>query len=158
VQHISAHFSRAVAERLDSLSEIAVREAGHHEPLRPGECVIAPGDHHLAIERQPDGLRTRLLQTPPLHHCRPAVDVLFRSAAEAAGSGVVAAVLTGMGSDGALGMQSIRAAGGTTLAEDESSCVVYGMPKSAIALGVVDRVVPLPAMAEAIIAAALRCR
>lgn len=158
VQHISAHFSRAVAERLDSLSEIAVREAGHHEPLRPGECVIAPGDHHLAIERKPDGLRTRLLQTPPLHHCRPAVDVLFRSAAEAAGSGVVAAVLTGMGSDGALGMQSIRAAGGTTLAEDESSCVVYGMPKSAIALGVVDRVVPLPAMAEAIIAAALRCR
>jgi two-component system chemotaxis response regulator CheB len=156
VQHISAHFSRPVAERLDSLSEIAVREAGHHEPLRPGECVIAPGDYHLAVEWRPDGFRTRLLQSPPLHHCRPAVDVLFRSAAEAVGPRVVAAVLTGMGSDGALGMQAIRAAGGTTLAEDESSCVVFGMPKAAIELGVVDRVVPLQAMAEAIISAAVR--
>jgi two-component system, chemotaxis family, protein-glutamate methylesterase/glutaminase len=158
VQHISVHFSRTVAERINSLSEISVREAGHHEQLRPGECVIAPGDRHLAVERRSDGFRTRLLQTPPLHHCRPAVDVLFRSAAEAAGSGVVAAVLTGMGSDGALGMQAIHAAGGTTLAEDESSCVVYGMPKAAIELGVVDRVVPLPAMAEAIIAATHRNR
>ena len=154
VQHISAHFSRTVAERLDSLSTITVREAGHAEPLRPGECVIAPGDHHLAIEQRHDGFLTRLLQTPPLHHCRPAVDVLFRSAAEAAGSRVVAALLTGMGSDGAIGMQSIRAAGGTTLAEAESSCVVYGMPKAAIELDVVDRVVPLTDMAEAIIAAA----
>ena len=154
VQHISAHFSRAVAARLDGLSGIAVREAGHHEPLRPGECVIAPGDYHLAVEHRPDGFRTRLLQTPPLHHCRPAVDVLFRSAAEAAGAQVVAALLTGMGSDGALGMQAIRAAGGKTLAEDESSCVVYGMPKAAIELGVIDRVVPLRQMADAIIAAA----
>ena len=158
VQHIPAHFSRTVAERLNSLSEISVREAGHNEPLRPGECVIAPGDRHLAVERRSDGFRTRLLQTPPLHHCRPAVDVLFRSAAEAAGSGVVAAVLTGMGSDGALGMHAIHAAGGTTLAEDESSCVVYGMPKAAIELGVIDRVIPLPAMAEAIIAATLSRR
>ncbi|MFM1905155.1 MAG: hypothetical protein RLZZ440_3055 [Planctomycetota bacterium] len=158
VQHISAHFSRTVAERLDSLSAVSVREAGHHEPLRPGECVIAPGDSHLAVERQGGGFRTRLLQTPPLHHCRPAVDVLFRSAAEAAGSRVVAALLTGMGSDGAIGMQSIQAAGGATLAEAEASCVVYGMPKAAIELGVVDRVVPLAEMPEAIIAAACHGR
>ena len=156
VQHISAHFSRTVADRLDSLSQIAVREAGHHEPLRAGECVIAPGDSHLAVERAGDGFRTRLLKTPPLHHCRPAVDVLFRSAAEAAGGNAVAALLTGMGSDGAIGMQAIRAAGGTTLAEDESSCVVYGMPKAAIQLGVVDRIVPLAGMPEAIIAAVSR--
>jgi two-component system chemotaxis response regulator CheB len=84
------------------------------------------------------------------------VDVLFRSAAEAAGSSAVAALLTGMGSDGALGMQAIRAAGGATFAEHESSCVVYGMPKAAIDLGVVDRVVPLPQMAAAIIEAAAR--
>ncbi len=155
VQHISPSFSRAVAERLAEISEVAVREAGDDEPLLPGECVIAPGDVHLAIEHR-GGFRTRLVKSPPLHHCRPAVDVLFRSAAEAAGSSAVAALLTGMGSDGALGMQAIRAAGGATFAEHESSCVVYGMPKAAIDLGVVDRVVPLSQMAAAIIEAAAR--
>jgi two-component system chemotaxis response regulator CheB len=152
VQHISPAFSRAVAQRLAELSAVEVREAGDGEPLRPGQCVIAPGDVHLAVEYR-DGFRTRLVRSPPLHHCRPAVDVLFRSAAEAAGSHVVAALLTGMGSDGALGMQAIRAAGGTTLAEDASSCVVYGMPKAAIELGVVDRVVPLERMAETVVEA-----
>jgi two-component system chemotaxis response regulator CheB len=152
VQHISPAFSRAVAERLAEISALRVREAGDGEPLLPGECVIAPGDIHLAIEHR-GGFRTRLVRSPPLHHCRPAVDVLFRSAAEAAGSNVVAALLTGMGSDGALGMQAIRAAGGTTLAEDASSCVVYGMPKAAIELGVVDRVVPLDRMAAAVVEA-----
>ena len=152
VQHISSAFSRAVAERLAEMSAVRVREAGDGEPLLPGECVIAPGDVHLAIEYR-GGFRTRLVRSPPLHHCRPAVDVLFRSAAEAAGNNVVAALLTGMGSDGALGMQAIRAAGGTTLAEDASSCVVYGMPKAAIELGVVDRVVPLDRMAAAVVEA-----
>lgn len=155
VQHISASFSRAVADRLAEISTIAVREAGDDEPLLPGECVIAPGDVHLAVEHR-GGFRTRLVKSPPLHHCRPAVDVLFRSAAEAAGAHAVAALLTGMGSDGALGMQAIQASGGTTLAEHESSCVVYGMPKAAIGLGVVDRVVPLPQMAAALIEAAAR--
>lgn len=157
VQHISAAFSGAVAQRLSEMSSIPVREAGDGEPLRPGECVIAPGDVHLAIDHR-DGFRTRLVRSPPLHHCRPAVDVLFRSAAEVAGQLAVAVLLTGMGSDGALGMQAIRAAGGTTLAEDESTCVVYGMPKAAVSLGVVDRVVPLPGMATAIIEAAVRRR
>jgi len=158
VQHISASFSRAVAERLDSLSGLRVREAGHDEPLRPGECVVAPGNRHLAIHRSRGSFRTRLVDSPPLHHCRPAVDVLFRSAAEAAGPHVVAALLTGMGSDGALGLQAVRAAGGVTLAQDQATSVVYGMPKAAVELGVVDRIVPLPEMAAAIVAAASRPR
>ncbi len=151
VQHISASFSRAVAERLDSLAALRVREAGDNEPLRPGECVLAPGDVHLAVEYRGGAFRTRLVRSPPLHHCRPAVDVLFRSAAEAAGPHVVAALLTGMGSDGALGMKAIREAGGTTLAEHQCSCVVYGMPRAAIEMGVVDRIVPLDDMAAAIV-------
>ena len=155
VQHISPSFSKAVADRLAETSALAVREAGHDEPLLPGECVIAPGGRHLAVENR-GGFRTRLVDSPPLHHCRPAVDVLFRSAAEAARGDTLGVLLTGMGSDGALGMQAIRAAGGRTLAEDESSCVVFGMPRAAIDLGVVDRVVPLPGMAAAIVEEACR--
>jgi two-component system chemotaxis response regulator CheB len=153
VQHISAHFSRIVAERLDAVCSVRVREAVEGELLAPGTCVIAPGDQHLAVERHGGGLRTRLLRTPPVHHCRPAVDVLFRSAAEAAGADVVAALMTGMGSDGALGLQAIRQASGATIAQDEATCVVYGMPRAAVALGVVDRVVPLAEIPEAIVAA-----
>jgi two-component system, chemotaxis family, protein-glutamate methylesterase/glutaminase len=156
VQHISAHFSRIVADRLDAVSSVRVREAGDGEPLEPGTCVLAPGDHHLAVVREGTGFRTRLLRTPPIHHCRPAVDVLFRSAAEAAGPHVVATLMTGMGSDGALGLQAIRQAGGTTIVQDEATCVVYGMPRAAVALGVVDQIVPLSAIPEAIVAAVAR--
>jgi two-component system chemotaxis response regulator CheB len=156
VQHISAYFSRIVAERLDATSALAVSEARDGEPLRPGSCVIAPGDFHLGLDAVSGGFRTRLLKTPPIHHCRPAVDVLFRAAAEAAGPKVVAVLLTGMGSDGAVGMQAVRAAGGTTIAEDESTCVVFGMPRAAIRLQVVDQVVPLHRIPEAIVAAVAR--
>jgi two-component system chemotaxis response regulator CheB len=154
VQHISGHFSKVVAERLDAVSAVDVREAEEGTPLLPGMCVIAPGEHHLVVERVGSGFRTRLLRSPPVHHCRPAVDVLFRSAAEAAGPHVVAALMTGMGSDGAVGLGVVRNAGGTTIAEHESTCVVYGMPRAAIELGVVDQVVPLPRIAAAIVAAA----
>jgi two-component system chemotaxis response regulator CheB len=150
VQHISAYFSRVVAERLDSLCDLEVREAVDGGLLRSGTCVVAPGDSHLAVEFVGGAYRTKLLKTPPVHHCRPAVDVLFRSAAEAAGPHAVAALLTGMGSDGAMGMQAIRRAGGTTIAEHESTCVVYGMPRAAVELGVVDRSVPLPDIPAAI--------
>ena len=153
VQHISSYFSQAVARRLDSLCGFSVSEAVDGMPLRRGTCVIAPGDRHLAVVWQGDCFRTKLLDSPPVHHCRPAVDVLFRSAAEASGSRLVAALLTGMGSDGALGMQAIRAAGGRTIAQDEKTCIVYGMPRAAIELGVVDEVVPLPRVGEAITAA-----
>jgi two-component system chemotaxis response regulator CheB len=155
VQHISGYFSRIVAERLDAVSPLDVREAEDEAPLLPGTCLIAPGEHHLAIERYGQGYRARLLRTPPLHHCRPAVDVLFRSAADVAGPHAVAALLTGMGSDGAIGMAAVHRAGGTTIAEHESSCVVYGMPRAAVEMGVVDRVVPLPEIAAAIMRAAV---
>lgn len=150
VQHISPLFSRAVAERLDAISTVEVREAVDGAPLRPGTCVIAPGDSHLAVEFRSGCFQARLLHSPPIHHCRPAVDVLFRSAAESAGEHAVATLLTGMGSDGALGMQAIHDAGGTTIAEHESTCIVYGMPRAAIERGVVDRVVPLPDIPAAI--------
>lgn len=150
VQHISAYFSRVVAERLDALCGLEVREATDGGLLRSGTCAIAPGDSHLAVEFVGGAYRTKLLKTPPIHHCRPAVDVLFRSAAEAAGPHAVAALLTGMGSDGALGMQAIRRAGGVTIAEHESTCVVYGMPRAAVELGAVDRSVPLPDIPAAI--------
>lgn len=156
VQHISAYFSRVVAERLDALCGLEVREATDGGVLRSGSCVIAPGDFHLAVEHSGGAYRTKLLKTPPIHHCRPAVDVLFRSAAEAAGPHTVAALLTGMGSDGAMGMQAIRRAGGTTIAEHESTCVVYGMPRAAVELGVVDRTVPLPDIPATIMKALAR--
>lgn len=151
VQHISAFFSRAVAERLATLSRVSVREAGDDEPLRRGECVIAPGDFHLALDFRGSGYRTRLLQTPPIHHCRPAVDVLFRSAAEVAGRHAVGVLLTGMGCDGAIGMQAIHAAGGTTIAQDMATSVIYGMPRAAVELGVVDRVAALETIPAAVI-------
>lgn len=153
VQHISPYFSKAVAERLDTLSSLEVREAADGMTLSQGSCVIAPGDHHLAVVRDGNAYRTRILQTPPIHHCRPSVDVLFRSAAEAAGSHTIAVLLTGMGSDGTRGMEAIHRAGGRTFAEHEKTCIVYGMPRAAIDAGVVDEVVPLPQVASAIVAA-----
>jgi two-component system chemotaxis response regulator CheB len=128
-----------------------VREAVDGERLSHGLCLIAPGDYHLSIVQRPEGYVTRLTQTPPINFCRPAVDVLFRSAATAAGHGCLGVLLTGMGSDGALGLKAIREAGGTTIAEHEKTCVVYGMPRAAIQMGVVDQVVPLPLVAEAIL-------
>lgn len=151
VQHIPPTFSRLMAERLDQLCTFEVREAAEGDELRPGLCLVAAGDFHLALARHGGGYRARLTQSPPVHHCRPAVDVLFRSAAEHAGAQAVAVVLTGMGSDGARGLQALRAAGARTLAEHEDSCVVYGMPQAAIKLGVVDQVVPLDQMPQAIL-------
>ena len=153
VQHISPYFSKAVATRLDSLCEFGVSEAVDGMRLEPGSCVIAPGDFHLSVAWYPDGYRARILKSPPIHHCRPSVDVLFRSAAETAGRHTIAAILTGMGSDGALGMQAIHRAGGRTFAEHEKTCVVYGMPRAAIQAGAVEEVLPLPRMAEAIVRA-----
>jgi two-component system chemotaxis response regulator CheB len=153
VQHIPPNFSRLMAERLNESCPFEVREAVEGDALRPGLCLVAPGDFHLALVRYGRGYRARLTQSPPVHHCRPAVDVLFRSAAEHAGAQAVAALLTGMGGDGARGMQALRAAGARTLAESEESCVVYGMPQAAIKLGVVDQVATLEQMPQAILEA-----
>ncbi len=151
VQHIPAFFSKAVAERLNELSPYEVREAVDDEPILSGQCLIAPGNYHLMVVAGHGGYRTRLTQSPAVHHCRPAVDVLFRSAADVAGKHTLGVLLTGMGSDGARGMQAIRQAGGVNLSEHENSCVIYGMPRAAVQLGVVDKVVMLDRMPQAIL-------
>ena len=153
VQHIPPTFSRIMAEHLNALCPFDVREATEGDELRSGLCLVAPGDFHMALVPGGRGYRIRLTQSPPVHHCRPAVDVLFRSAAEHAGAQAVGVLLTGMGVDGARGLQALQASGARTLAEHEESCVVYGMPQAAIKLGVVDQVVPLPQMPQAILQA-----
>ncbi len=153
VQHIPPNFSRVMAARLNELCAYEVREAADGDELRPGLCLVAPGDFHLTLVGLSAGFRARLTQSPPVHHVRPSVDVLFRSAAEQAGAQAIAVLLTGMGSDGARGMQTLRKAGARTLAQHEDSCVVYGMPQAAINLGAVDQVVPLEQMPQAILEA-----
>jgi two-component system chemotaxis response regulator CheB len=135
VQHMPAGFTRAFADRLDSVCAMRVVEAAGGEVVERGTVYIAPGDYHLVLEQQGLQLRTRLSQGPPVHYQRPAVDVLFASVARLQGLAVVGMLLTGMGSDGADGMVAMRRAGAITIAEAEESCVVFGMPKEAIARG-----------------------
>lgn len=135
VQHMPANFTRAFAARLNGICPMRVIEAKGDEQLERGVAYIAPGDYHLTIERHGVQLRTRLAQGPHVCHQRPSVDVMFQSVARLTGTPVVAALLTGMGSDGADGMVALRQAGAETIAEDERSCIVFGMPKEAIARG-----------------------
>jgi len=151
VQHIPPVFSRTFAERLNECCALEVREAVHGEEVCPGTALIAPGDYHMAVEWAATGYRVRLRQDPPIHFTRPAVDMLFNSAAQCAGHNAVGLLLTGMGRDGAAGMQQLKSAGAITLAQNEATCVVYGMPRAAVELGVVDRVVPLDHIPHAII-------
>jgi two-component system chemotaxis response regulator CheB len=153
VQHIPANFSKIMAHHLDQLCPYEVREAVDGDELRSGLCLVAPGDFHLALVPHGMGYKVRLMQSPPVHHCRPAVDILFRSAAQHAGSHAVAVLLTGMGVDGAAGMKALQTAGAETLAESEESCVVFGMPQAAIKLGAANQIVPLPRMATSILEA-----
>jgi two-component system, chemotaxis family, protein-glutamate methylesterase/glutaminase len=148
VQHIPPVFSRTFAERLNQDCQIQVREAVDGDEVRAGLCLIAPGDYHMRLRGRNGRYRVALDQSPLLHFTRPAVDVLFESAAECAGEFAVAALLTGMGRDGAQGMKKLQAAGARTLAQDEESCVVYGMPKAAIERGYAIRVVGLEALAN----------
>jgi two-component system chemotaxis response regulator CheB len=120
-----------------------VREAAHGDEVKPGLVLIAPGDYHMVANWENTAYRVQLRQDPPIHHTRPAVDMLFNSVARNPGVKVTGVILTGMGRDGAQGMQQIKAAGGITLAQNEETCVVYGMPRAAVELGVVDRVLPL---------------
>jgi two-component system chemotaxis response regulator CheB len=135
VQHMPAHFTHAFAERLDAVCPMKVAEAEGGEVLKRGTAWVAPGGYHMRIERVGVELRTALAQDPPVQHQRPAVDVLFASAARLQGVPIVGILLTGMGADGADGMVALRQAGAETIAEDEASCVVFGMPKEAIARG-----------------------
>jgi two-component system chemotaxis response regulator CheB len=143
VQHIPPVFSRAFAERLNDLCAFEVREARQNDVVRAGLALVAPGDYHMTVVWKNDHYEAVLNQNPALHHTRPAVDVLFNSAAACAGAKIVAVLLTGMGSDGASGMQKLKAAGAVTFAQNEATCVVYGMPRAAVELGVVDQVLPL---------------
>jgi len=150
VQHIPPLFSRAFAERLAQCCSFEVREAADGDEVRCGLALVAPGDHHMVVCLHGGRYRVRLNQSPPLHHIRPAVDLLFDSAADCAGQYAVGVLLTGMGSDGAEGMRKLKMAGAATIAQDEQTCVVYGMPRAAVELGVVDQVLPLGRIPQAI--------
>jgi two-component system chemotaxis response regulator CheB len=129
---------------------LSVCEAADRQRLEPGHAYVAPGNWHLAVRRSGKGFEARVDQAAPVNRHRPSVDVLFDSVAEAAGASATAVILTGMGGDGAAGMRRIKEAGGFTLAQDEASCVVFGMPRTAIELGGVDKVAPLGGLAERI--------
>jgi two-component system chemotaxis response regulator CheB len=150
VQHMPAIFTRFLAERLASRSEIRVQEGEAGGALEPGKAWIAPGNYHMTVSRTVNERRLKLNQDAPEHSCRPAVDVLFRSVAEAYGAGVLGVVMTGMGSDGVQGSQRIRAAGGEVIVQDEASSVVWGMPGLVQAAGEADGVFPLGELAEEI--------
>lgn len=142
-QHMPAGFTKAFAERLDKVCAIRVVEAAGGELLEPGTAYVAPGEHHLVVQVRGIKLMTALHDGPAVHHQRPAVDELFFSLAKLRGVPIVAALLTGMGSDGADGMLALRQAGAETIAEDEHSCIVFGMPREAIARGAAMHVATL---------------
>lgn len=151
VQHMPALFTRFLAERLNSESPLAVREAERGKKLQAGDVWIAPGDFHMTVERIGTERFLNLNQGPPENSCRPAVDVLFRSVADAYGAGVLAVVLTGMGADGARGAAHIRSVGGEVLVQDKDSSVVWGMPGAVVSAGAADSIYPLPELAPQIV-------
>ena len=151
-QHMPELFTQSFARRLDGWCEMRVKQADHHEIIRAGNVYLAPGHSHLLLERGGAGYRTVLNKEPPVNRHRPSVEVLFRATAKVVGSGAVGVMLTGMGKDGAAAMLEMRGAGAYNFAQDEASCVVFGMPREAIVIGAVDEVVPLGKMAERVLA------
>jgi two-component system, chemotaxis family, protein-glutamate methylesterase/glutaminase len=151
VQHMPAGFTRAFSEHLNDVSRVEVREAAQGDVLKPGLALVAPGGRHLRVRRVKGHLEAEVVGGPLVSRHRPSVDVLFESVAECVGPLAIAAILTGMGDDGALGMQKLKQAGALTLAQDEESSVVYGMPKSAVDLGAVDEIASLSDMGRAIV-------
>lgn len=143
VQHMPPDFTARLAERLSEKSRLRVREAAAGEPISASQAWVARGDYHLTVRPEGKGVRLALHQGPPVNGCRPAVDVLFRSAAEVYGPGVLAVVLTGMGQDGLRGCEQVKAAGGQILVQDEASSVVWSMPGAVAGAGLADRVLPL---------------
>jgi two-component system chemotaxis response regulator CheB len=139
-----ATFTRFLAQRLDTICPLRVREAVSGEPLQPGTIWIAPGDFHLKVVKSAAGLRLVTEQSPPENSCRPSVDVLFRSMAAAYSGSVLAVVLTGMGQDGLRGCKELYAAGARIVVQDEASSVVWGMPGFIAREQIADRVLPLP--------------
>jgi two-component system chemotaxis response regulator CheB len=151
VQHMPENFTRSFAQRLDQLCEIDVKEASNGDQVLPGHALIAPGNKHMLLKRSGARYYVEIDQGPLVNRHRPSVDVLFRSAAEYAGRNAVGVIMTGMGDDGARGMKEMHDAGAKTVAQDEETCVVYGMPAEAVKHGGVDQVLPLPAIAPAVL-------
>jgi two-component system chemotaxis response regulator CheB len=152
VQHMPPVFTRLLAQRLDGVCPLRVTEAGEGDEVVPGRVLIAPGGRHLEVRRRGHGVVTALTDDPPENFCRPAVDVLFRSAVSAYADRLLAVVLTGMGRDGEKGAALVRQAGGEVIAQDEATSVVWGMPGAVVASGLADKVVPLRRVAAEVAA------
>ncbi len=151
VQHMPEKFTAAFAARLDSLCQIAVKEAENNDRVVLGRALIAPGGRHMLLKRSGAQYFVEVVDGPLVNRHRPSVDVLFRSVAKSAGANALGVIMTGMGDDGAAGLLEMRNVGARTLAQDEESCVVFGMPKEAIKRGGVERSVPLSAVAQEIL-------
>lgn len=151
VQHMPEFFTASFAERLDRISRLTVKEAAAGDEVRIGQALLARGNHHLILRRHHSRFLVELLDGPPVSRHRPAVDVLFRSAAQQAGRSAIGVILTGMGDDGAAGMLELKQAGALTIAQDRETSVVFGMPNEAIKRGGVDRILPLHKIAPALI-------
>lgn len=151
-QHMPPGFTKSFAQRLDGLCRITVKEAEHGERVLPGHAYIAPGGFHLSLARSGANYVAHLDQEPPVNRHRPSIDVLFDSVARHAGRNAIGVILTGMGKDGAEGLLRMKQAGAHTLAQDEASCVVFGMPREAIAIGAAHEVAPLHEMSRRVLA------
>jgi two-component system, chemotaxis family, protein-glutamate methylesterase/glutaminase len=152
VQHIRKEFIAPLVKRIDKFHHLTVVEATHHQTVVPNHVYIATGDKHLTIRAQKDGFICMLNDEPPMNNHKPAVDALFHSVAKTAGARSIGVLLTGMGQDGARGLGAIRAAGGTTIAQDEATSVVWGMPGTAVKLNAVDSVLPIEQMGNKLLA------
>ena len=155
VQHMPAGFTKALADRLDTISQVSVKEAEDGDVIKPGWVYIAPGSHHLRVREEGSSRRIVLGQDPPVGNHRPAVNVMYDSVASI-GKNLVAVIMTGMGCDGCEGMKKIKAAGGYSIAQDEPTCVVYGMPKAVVEAGLADEIKPVESIAQAIVEAVKR--
>lgn len=153
VQHMPPGFTKSLAERLNNLSEITVKEAEEDDILLPGHAYLAPGDRHMKVVKVGNSFRIKLTKDQPMSGHRPSVDYMMNSLAQLQMKNMIGVIMTGMGSDGAEGMRNIKLGGGITIGQNEESCVVYGMPKSAVNLGCVDVLVSLESIAESIIKA-----
>ncbi len=151
VQHMPANFTTAFAERLNKICQIEVKEAKDGDSVINGRALIAPGNFHMLMRRSGARYFVNVKDGPFVHHQRPAVDVLFNSVAQYAGSNAIGVIMTGMGADGAIGLRAMKDAGAKTIAQDEASCVVFGMPKEAIKLGAADKIVSLERIAQEIV-------
>lgn len=153
VQHMPEKFTAMFAERLNALSRIEVREARNHDRVLPGRALIAPGGKHMRLQRNGAQYRVEVFDGPLVNRHKPSVDVLFRSVAKTAGRNALGVIMTGMGNDGARGLREMHDVGAATIAQDEASCVVFGMPREAIRLGGAARVLPLEQIPQALLEA-----